>query len=120
MGCDPVGDRPRRLVVTHRPGADLGQAAEPGRLPLGELPGPRLRSRDRLVPRRAAVQEKRKRTGARQFLKEVRLELKKVDWPTRQELITYSTVVLVTITVLTFFVFGVDYLFTRFVFPIFN
>jgi len=69
---------------------------------------------------RAAVQEKKQRTGPMQFLREVRLELKKVDWPTRQELTTYSTVVLVTITVLTAFVFGVDYVFTRFLFPIFN
>ena len=70
--------------------------------------------------KRAATQEKRKRTGARQFLKEVRLEMKKVDWPTRTELITYSTVVLVTITFMTAFVFGVDYVFTKFLFPIFN
>jgi preprotein translocase subunit SecE len=70
--------------------------------------------------RRAASQEKRKRTGPRRFLKEVRLELKKVDWPTRSELATYSTVVLVTIIVLTAFVFAVDYLFTRFLFPIFS
>ena len=70
--------------------------------------------------KRAASQEKRKRTGARQFLKEVRLELKKVDWPTRRELTTYSTVVLVTITVMGAFVFAVDYLFTKFLFPIFT
>ena len=70
--------------------------------------------------KRAASQEKKKRTGARQFLKEVRLEMKKVDWPTRTELITYSTVVLVTITFMTAFVFGVDYVFTRFLVPIFN
>jgi preprotein translocase subunit SecE len=63
--------------------------------------------------RRAAQQEKRKRTGARQFLREVRLELKKVDWPTRKELISYSIVVLVTITVLTSFVFAVDYVFSK-------
>jgi preprotein translocase subunit SecE len=62
---------------------------------------------------RAAKQEKRKRTGVRQFLREVRLELKKVDWPTRKELISYSIVVLVTITVLTAFVAGVDYVFSR-------
>jgi preprotein translocase subunit SecE len=55
-----------------------------------------------------------------QFLREVRLELKKVDWPSRAELTTYSTVVLVTITALTAFVFGVDYLLTKFLFPIFN
>jgi preprotein translocase subunit SecE len=70
--------------------------------------------------KRAATQEKRKRTGALQFLKEVRLELRKVDWPTRTELATYSTVVLVTITVMTAFVFGVDYVFTKWLFPIFS
>ena len=63
--------------------------------------------------RRAQVQEKRKRTGARQFLREVRLELKKVDWPNRRELISYTTVVLVTITVLTAYVFGLDFVFTK-------
>ena len=78
------------------------------------------RSAPQAATRRATVQEKKKRTGPMQFLREVRLELKKVDWPTRQELTTYSTVVLVTITVLTAFVFGVDYLFTKFLFPIFN
>jgi preprotein translocase subunit SecE len=65
-----------------------------------------------------AGQQKRKRTGARQFLREVRLELKKVDWPTRKELITYTIVVLVTITVLTSFVFGVDYVFSKLVFSL--
>jgi preprotein translocase subunit SecE len=58
--------------------------------------------------RRAQVQEKRKRTGARQFLKEVRLELKKVDWPTGRELVSYTIVVLVTVVVLTSFVFVLD------------
>jgi preprotein translocase subunit SecE len=68
--------------------------------------------------RRAAVQEKRQRTGALQFLKEVRLELTKVAWPTRRELVSYSIVVLVTVSVLTAFVFGLDSLFTRFVFDV--
>ena len=68
--------------------------------------------------RRTAVQERRKRTGVRQFLKEVRLELKQVDWPTRRELFSYTVVVLVTVTVLTAFVFGLDTLFTRLVFDV--
>ena len=68
--------------------------------------------------RRAATQEKRKRTGARQFLKEVRQELTKVDWPTRRELVSYTIVVLVTISVLTAFVFALDTVFTRFVFDV--
>jgi preprotein translocase subunit SecE len=68
--------------------------------------------------RRAAVQERRKRTGAVQFLKEVRQELSKVDWPTRRELVSYTIVVLVTITVLTTYVFGLDSVFTRLVFDV--
>ena len=69
--------------------------------------------------RRAQVQEKRKRTGARQFLKEVRQELKKVIWPTRNELITYTVVVLVTVVALTSFVFGLDVAFSKLVFHLF-
>ena len=70
--------------------------------------------------RRAQQQQKKERTGARQFLKEVRQELKKVIWPTRQELVTYTIVVLVTVTVLTTFVFGLDVVFSRFVLDVFT
>jgi preprotein translocase subunit SecE len=69
--------------------------------------------------RRAQVQERRKRTSPRQFLKEVRQELKKVIWPTRQELVTYTIVVLVTVVVLTSFVFGLDVAFSKLVFKLF-
>ena len=68
--------------------------------------------------RRAAVPERHKRTGAVQFLKEVRVELSKVDWPSRRELVSYTVVVLVTITVLTAYVFGLDSAFTRLVFDV--
>ena len=57
--------------------------------------------------------EGRKRVGARQFLKEVRQELKKVDWPTRKELGTYTVVVLATVIVLTSFVFALDLGFSK-------
>ncbi|MGH7372505.1 MAG: preprotein translocase subunit SecE [Candidatus Methylomirabilales bacterium] len=70
--------------------------------------------------RRAASQEKRKRTSPRQFLKEVRQELKKVNWPTRQELFAYTVVVLVSVTVLTSFVFGLDFLFSKLVLKVFG
>jgi preprotein translocase subunit SecE len=69
--------------------------------------------------KRAQVQEKRKRTGIRQFLKEVRQELKKVDWPNRRELISYTIVVLATLVVTTSFVFVLDYLFSRAIFKLF-
>jgi preprotein translocase subunit SecE len=70
--------------------------------------------------RRAQQQEKRKRTPARQFLKEVRQELKKVNWPTRQELVAYTIVVLVSVVVLTTLVFGLDYAFSRAILNLFT
>ena len=70
--------------------------------------------------RRAQLQQKKQRTGARQFLKEVRQELKKVIWPTRQELTTYTVVVLVTVIVMTSYVFGLDVLFSRLVLNVFT
>ena len=63
--------------------------------------------------RRAQVTEKRKRTGVRQFLREVRLELKKVDWPSRRELVSYTVVVLATLIVTTAYVAGLDYVFSK-------
>ena len=70
--------------------------------------------------RAATVREKRKRTSARQFLKEVRLELKKVDWPSREELVSYTVVVLVTVVVMTSLVFGLDFVFTKIIFNVLN
>lgn len=49
-------------------------------------------------------------TRPAQFLREVRAELKKVAWPTRQEVINYSIVVLVVSLILTLFVAGLDWI----------
>jgi preprotein translocase subunit SecE len=62
--------------------------------------------------------EGKKRTGVRQFLKEVRQELRKVAWPTRRELVSYTIVVLVTVVVMTSFVFGLDFVFTKLIFNV--
>ena len=70
--------------------------------------------------RRTGQQERQGRTPPGQFLKEVRQELKKVNWPTRQELLAYTVVVLVSVTVLTSFVFGLDFVFSRFVLDLFG
>lgn len=78
------------------------------------------RARAVATARRTRAVEQRKRTGARQFLKEVRQELKKVLWPTRKELVTYTIVVLVTVVVLTSYVFGLDVLFSKFVLELFT
>jgi preprotein translocase subunit SecE len=70
---------------------------------------------------RQAVEARRKeRTGFRQFLKEVRQELKKVNWPDRKQLLTYTMVVLVTVVVLTSFVFGLDFIIGKGIFAVFG
>ncbi|WP_139492811.1 preprotein translocase subunit SecE [Brevibacillus dissolubilis] len=42
------------------------------------------------------------------FIGDVFSELKKVRWPNRKELTSYTLIVLVTITLLAVFLFGVD------------
>jgi len=46
------------------------------------------------------------------FLKEVRLEMKKVNWPTRQETIRYTLIVIGVSVVVAVFLGGLDFLFT--------
>ncbi len=53
-------------------------------------------------------QQKRERVGFRQYLREIQAELKRVNWPTTQEVITYSIVVIFVVTVLTLLVFVLD------------
>ncbi|MDA8290291.1 MAG: preprotein translocase subunit SecE [Actinomycetota bacterium] len=48
-----------------------------------------------------------------QFLRDVRVELGKVLWPKRPEVINYSTVVLTTLVLLALLIFGLNYLFAR-------
>ena len=54
------------------------------------------------------------------FLRQVIAELRKVIWPTRKELVTYTTVAIVFILVMTGIVTGLDYAFTKLVFEIFG
>ena len=41
-----------------------------------------------------ATVEKKKKKSAKEFFKGVRLELKKVVWPTKKELVSYTVVVI--------------------------
>jgi len=66
----------------------------------------------------APTEGKKKRTGVRKFLKEVRQELSKVDWPSRRELVSYTVVVLVTVVVMTSLVFGLDFVFSKLIFNV--
>ena len=49
------------------------------------------------------------------FLREVVAELSKVIWPTRKELVTYTIVVIVFVSIMTAFVTGLDIGFAKIV-----
>lgn len=53
---------------------------------------------------------KEQRTSPAEFVGEVRTELRKVVWPSREELINYSVVVFFTIVFLTSIIAGLDYI----------
>jgi preprotein translocase subunit SecE len=78
--------------------------------------------RPRAPERRARPQPapQRERVGPRQYLGEVKGELRKVAWPTRQEVINSTIVVLIAVTVLTSLIFGYDYFAARLVLFLFD
>jgi preprotein translocase subunit SecE len=65
------------------------------------------------APRPAARPTTAQRTRPAQFLREVRGELRKVAWPTRAEVVNYSTVVLATLVILILLILALDYTFSK-------
>lgn len=49
----------------------------------------------------------------RRFLREVKAELKKVSWPTKQELISYTGIVFVTVVFIAILIWGIDMVYTK-------
>jgi preprotein translocase subunit SecE len=86
---------------------ELGPDGEPARgKPKGEA--------------RPAPRPTKERTSPKEYLHEVRAELRKVAWPNRDEVVRYSGIVLFTLVVLTTFIFGLDYAFAKSVFFLFG
>ena len=71
-------------------------------------------------PARPGRPAKPERTTPLLYVRQVIAELRKVIWPTRKELVTYTTVAIVFILVMTAIVTGLDYAFTKLVFEIFG
>ncbi|HEU4319217.1 MAG TPA: preprotein translocase subunit SecE [Acidimicrobiia bacterium] len=71
----------------------------------------------------AAMQNRAPETGERKsffarvrdYLHEVRVELRKVTWPTREQMIAFTSVTLITSVALTGVIFGFDVLAKEFV-----
>ena len=54
------------------------------------------------------------------FYRQVIAELRKVIWPTRKELVTYTTVVIVFVLVVIAYVTGLDFVFSKAILSIFG
>ncbi|NIA26127.1 MAG: preprotein translocase subunit SecE [Gammaproteobacteria bacterium] len=85
----------------------------------------RLQEREdrRLKQKRKKQQQQRKRRPQRgneqlsmaqrlqRFIREVRAELKRVSWPSREQLIAFTAVTVITSTALTIYIFALDIFF---------
>ena len=63
---------------------------------------------------------KRDRTTPALFARQVAAELRKVIWPTRNELVTYTAAALVFVVILSTIVLTLDYGFTKLMFWVFG
>ncbi|MGB5822899.1 MAG: preprotein translocase subunit SecE [Proteocatella sp.] len=52
--------------------------------------------------------EANKKFSLGKFLSEVRAEMKKVHWPTKKEMLSYTTTVILTVVVIAVFIYGID------------
>ena len=78
---------------------------------------PVAQKRERPRPQARPVE---KRTTPAEFFRQVRAELRKVAWPNRDEVINYSVIVFIVLVVLIGLIFGLDYVFGKFVFFLFK
>ena len=75
---------------------------------------PEKRSGNKRASKRAG------RTTPALFFRQVVAELRKVIWPTRKELVTYTVVCMVFVIFMVIFVTSLDYGFTKLVFEVFG
>jgi preprotein translocase subunit SecE len=77
---------------------------------LGEDDQPVARRREKPQPQPGGAGSS-DRVGPFEFLREVRGELRKVAWPSRSEVVNYSIIVFITVILLTFYIFVLDFAF---------
>jgi preprotein translocase subunit SecE len=63
---------------------------------------------------------KRDRTTIALFVRQVAAELRKVIWPTRNELVTYTSAALIFVVFMSVIVLSLDYGFTKLMFWVFG
>jgi preprotein translocase subunit SecE len=62
----------------------------------------------------------REKVGPRQYLSEVKGEMRKVAWPTKKEVVNSTIIVLIAVVVMTSLIFGFDYASAKFVLFLFD
>ncbi|WP_430780434.1 preprotein translocase subunit SecE [Actinoplanes sp. G11-F43] len=111
------------MAEKDRPGDDvpgddevLADAAAGGGVPDDDADESRTRDGGTAVAERSAEEPSKKRARGKGpigrvggFFREVTGELRKVIWPTRKELLTYTGVVIVFVVIMTALVAGLDY-----------
>lgn len=91
-----------RLETLKNQGKDTGKKKEKTRaVAMAE-------SRAKQSRNKSGQQKKKERGSIKEYFKGVRLEMKKVVWPTRKELGTYTAVVLATCAAFALLFWGVD------------
>ena len=50
----------------------------------------------------------------KEFFKEVQIEIKRINWPTKKETIRYTLIVILVSIIVAIFLGGIDFIFTRF------
>jgi preprotein translocase subunit SecE len=81
---------------------------------------PRAPEQRRARPQAQQAGVPKERVGPRRYLGEVRSELRKVNWPGRQEVVNSSIIVLICIVIMTTLIFGFDYASSKFVLFLFG
>jgi preprotein translocase subunit SecE len=106
-GDDAAGDRPDDEAFDDAVADEVEDDAEAGE-PVSRSGGTAVRERTESDDKpRSKEGRKGGRIGG--FFREVVSELRKVIWPTRQELLTYTAVVIVFVTVMTAIVALLDF-----------
>jgi preprotein translocase subunit SecE len=115
-GDDAAGDRPDDEVFEEAAGEEVDDDLVEDDEPVGRGGGTAVRERKADADSPKAKKEVRRtgffgRIGG--FFREIISELRKVIWPTRKELLTYTAVVIVFVTIITALVAALDYGFAR-------
>jgi preprotein translocase subunit SecE len=115
-GDDAAGDRPDDEVFEDAAGDTTDEDIVEDDEPVGRGGGTAIRERKAGADSPKAKKEVHRtgffgRIGG--FFREVISELRKVIWPTRKELLTYTAVVIVFVTIITAIVAVLDYGFAK-------